>query len=163
MRRRPLLVLVVPMALVLAACGSDSDASSATSPDASSTSTSTTPTADTIAAATGDSTDATAATSSTPATSTTTSTTTTVVADPGECVPGTWELRAQDFFDQIVAIAGGGATMRHLGGRHLAIFNADGTSEGLREGWSFEVAAHEGSLITTVDATDAGPGASRAT
>ena len=85
-----------------------------------------------------------------------TSTTTTVVPDPAQCVPGIWKLRAQAFMNQIVALTGGGGTVRHLGGRHLATFNPDGTAEGLREAWSFEVASPEGSLITTVDATDTG-------
>lgn len=46
--------------------------------------------------------------------------------------------------------------MRHLGGRHLAILSPDGTAEGVREAWSFEVESPDGSLIVTVDATDTG-------
>jgi hypothetical protein len=147
--RRPL-ALLVPVALLFAACGGDSEMSSS---DPSTT----------IAAATigggggAATTEATTTTNTaTTTTTTTTATTTTIVTTPAECIPGTWELRAQDFFDQIVAIAGAGGTMRHLGGRHLAVFNADGTAEGSREAWSFEVASAEGSLVTTVDATDAG-------
>jgi len=150
-RRR--LTLIVPIALFMAACGSDSDTSS---PAVSDTSSSTIAVAvgDVDSDVTGEAADDTS--NETTATATSTTTTTTVVPDPAQCVPGIWELRAQAFFDQIVALTGGGGAMRHLGGRHLATFNPDGTSEGLREAWSFEVASPEGSLITTVDATDTG-------
>jgi hypothetical protein len=152
MRGRRHLGLILPVALLIAACGGDADTSSTGSVASS-----------TIAAATVDEADGdesgaagTSPATSTPATTTTDATTTTVAPDPAGCLTGTWELRAQDFFDQIVATAGGGGDMRHLGGRHLAIFNSDGTAEGRREAWSFEVAASEGSLVTTVDATDTG-------
>ncbi len=135
----------------MTACGSDSDTSS---PAVSDTSSSTIAVAvgDVDSDVTGESADDTG--NGTTATTSTT-TTTTVVPDPAQCVPGNWELPAQAFFDQIVAFSDGG-TMRHLGGRHLATFNPDGTGEGLREAFSFEVASPAGSLFITVDATDTG-------
>lgn len=153
------MAVIVPVALVVTACGSDPDTSGALVSSSTTVATATlgadaTPATTATPSADDDQSDTTAAT--TTVASTTTTTTTTVAADPAQCVPGTWELRSQDFFDQITATAGDGATMTHLGGRHLATFNSDGTAEGLREAWSFEVAAPEGSLITTVDATDAG-------
>jgi Zn-dependent metalloprotease len=73
-------------------------------------------------------------------------------------IVGTWELRSQQFLDEILARTPNesGATLDHVGGAYLLQLNADGTSVSTRAGWQLRAAVPEGAAVIQIDSVDPG-------
>ena len=147
-------------ALVLAACGSESDSAGGGSLSTLTSTTTTTTIAGVGGAGAADTT--VPPTTADPATTTTelVTTTTTIEPDPAACLIGVWSLRSQEFLDEIVtSIAGDVGDVQswtHESGDYLMTLNDDGTYLGERKSWTHRISTAEGALITTIDSTDPG-------
>lgn len=149
---RKLVIACVAVALVGAACSTDT---SETADETTST------IADGAASVT-----TTAAPSDTTASSE--QTTTTVVAPPtsaasepsiDRCVVGTWELDSQKFFEDVLATMPPDEMIgefEHVGGAYLLTVGADGTFESRRADWAFAVTSDLGDFELTINSSQSG-------
>jgi hypothetical protein len=79
-------------------------------------------------------------------------------ADRGSgCLIGTWELRSQEFLDQLATDSEDLVRVEHEGGTYRVAFADDGTFRDLREGWTFRGVTVDGDVITTIEADRTGP------
>ena len=85
-------------------------------------------------------------------------TSTTDPPNPGDCLVGIWELRSQEFLDELTTTFGDGVPTdwQHVGGVYLVTINADGTYLGERDAWQFRIATPEGAIVTTTTSSDPG-------
>lgn len=82
----------------------------------------------------------------------------TVPPSASGCLVGVWELRSQEFLDEIVTTFADGVAIdwQHVGGEYLVTMNGDGTYLGERKEWQFRIATPEGALVTTITSADPG-------
>jgi len=78
-------------------------------------------------------------------------------AEGGGCLVGTWELRSQEFLDQLATDSEDLLRVEHEGGTYRIAFDDDGTFQDLREGWTFRGVTVDGDVITTIEADRSGP------
>lgn len=99
-----------------------------------------------------------------PTTADTAETTTTAGSQPGaggsDCLVGTWVLDSETFvenFDGIFADAGmPGTEVTALEGTFIVEMGADGSLSATRDGWGFNIATGEGTVILEINGTETG-------
>lgn len=81
-------------------------------------------------------------------------------AAPVVCFPGVWELRSQDFIDQIIAIAGGdlppGGEIVYHHGSYVVSAAADGTTIDHRDEWTWAMSASGMTIYVIFDGVETG-------
>jgi hypothetical protein len=73
------------------------------------------------------------------------------------CLIGTWELRSQEFLDQLATASEDLLRVEHEAGTYRVAFADDGTFRDLRQGWTFRGVTVDGDVITTIEADRTGP------
>ena len=78
------------------------------------------------------------------------------VTDDVACLEGTWELKADDFVQQLNEYTGGAGTVEFGGGRYIVEFADDGTYVSRREGFTIRIVTPEGTIVSTTDSIGSG-------
>lgn len=140
-------VLAIVLALSLAACGGETGDTTTTTVDGATTTTRA------------------AATTTEQVTTTTQAATTTTAGATGQggddCVVGQWELDSEAFMENLTAAFEGepdleNVTVEFVEGTYSVDLQQDGSFEGGRDGWSFQMVTSEGTIRITVDSTEQG-------